>query len=188
VSAEWNQLCGRALTPSAVSDEPLIHTSQNRSRGAAAAPQGTIEPEDRGDVAVRGFWRRGTTAIFDVRITDTDAPSYRSQTPAKVLLMHEKRKKDKYLDACLASRRQFTPLVLSVDGMRGVEADAACKRLAALLSAKWKRAYSELCGFVRSRLSFALVRAASLCLRGSRDPTARAPSFHWDNGSGLQLY
>jgi hypothetical protein len=41
-----------------------------------------------------------------------------------------------------------------------------------LLSAKWKRAYPEMCGFVRAQLSIALARGllASLCLRGTRDP------------------
>jgi hypothetical protein len=39
--------------------------------------------------------------------------------------------------------------------------------------AKWKRTYSEVFGFVRSRLSITLVRTTSMCLRGSRDPTAR---------------
>ena len=28
-----------------------------------------------GDIAAHGFWRLGTMAIFDVRITETDVPS-----------------------------------------------------------------------------------------------------------------
>jgi hypothetical protein len=62
IAAEWHHLCAQALTPAAVSDEPLIS-------------------------------RRGTTAIFDVRITDTDARSYRGQDPVKNLQRHEKDKK-----------------------------------------------------------------------------------------------
>jgi hypothetical protein len=88
----------------------------------------------------------------------------------------------------LARRRHFTPLVFSVDGMMGVEAKAASKRLAARLSFKWKRQYSEVCGFARSRLALALVRSTSLCLRGARDPTARATPATWDSGTGLSLY
>jgi hypothetical protein len=42
-------------------------------------------PDDRGDVAAHGFWRRGYTAIFDVRVTDTDAASYQSSTPQQIL-------------------------------------------------------------------------------------------------------
>jgi hypothetical protein len=184
--ATWGQLCGQALSPSTVSDEPLIQTSQDVR--AAGANRTEPTPELRGDLACHGFWTRGTTAIFDVRVTDTDAPSNRNTAPAKVLLRHEKEKKDKYGALCIARRRTFTPLVFSVDGMHGVEATAASKRLASRLASKWKRSYSELCGFVRSRLSIALVRSASRCLRADRNPMRRTPFPMWDSGTGLGLY
>ena len=138
--------------------------------------------------SVHGFWRRGATAIFDIRVTDTDAPTYRGQDPHKVLARHEKEKKDKYVEPCLARRRHFTPLVFSVDGLRGTEADAATKRLASRLATKWKRTYSDVCGYVRSRFAITLVRTTSLCRRGARDPTARASHAIWDSGVGLALY
>jgi hypothetical protein len=187
VAYEWHQLCAQALTPSAVTDEPLIHSGRDTQQRAHGLGN-EVPPESRGDVSAHGFWKRGTTAIFDVRITDTDAPTYRNQDPVKVLASHEKLKKDKYLDKCLERRRQFTPLVFSVDGLRGREADAAAKRLAALLAAKWNRAYSDVCNYVRSRLAIALVRSTSMCLRGARDPTARATQPTWENGAGFALY
>lgn len=129
VKAEWNNVCAQALTASAVTDEPLIHTGRDH-RAAAGAANGTEPPPElRGDVAAHGFWRRGTTAVFDIRVSDTDAPTYRGQDPAKVLAKQEKEKKDKYLDLCLARRRHFTPLVFSVDGMHGKETRAASKRM-----------------------------------------------------------
>ena len=184
--ATWGQLCGQAHTPSTVSDEPLIQTSQDVQ--AAGANRTEPTPELRGDIAVHGFWTRGTTAIFDVRVTDTDAPSNRNTAPAKVLQRHEAEKKAKYGALCIARRRTFTPLVFSVDGMQGVEATAASRRLASSLASKWKRSYSEVCGFVRSRLSIALVRSASRCLRADRNPMRRTPSPIWDCGTGLGLY
>ena len=90
-SAEWQHLCAEALTPSAVSDEPQIHISRD-VRTAGAHGTGPA-PELKGDAAVHGFWRRGTTAIFDVRITDTDTPSYRTRDPVKVLKKQEEEKK-----------------------------------------------------------------------------------------------
>ena len=189
VAAEWHHLCAQALTPSAVSDEPLIHTGRDVTAGARA--EGTdsgTQPAERGDVAVHGFWKRGATAIFDIRVTDTDAPTYRDQDPRKVLAKHERDKKEQYAASCLARRRHFTPLVFSVDSLRGAEAEAATKRLASRLAAKWKRTYSEVCGFVRSRLALTLVRTTSLCLRGARDPTARTSHAIWDSGVGLALY
>lgn len=42
--------------------------------------------------------KAGRLTMFDVRITDTDAPTYRNRDPVKVLAAHEKEKKDKYLE------------------------------------------------------------------------------------------
>ena len=184
--ASWGQLCGQAHTPSTVSDEPLIQTS--RDMPVAGTNRTVPSPELRGDLAVHGFWTKGQTAIFDVRVTDTDQPTNRNTDPSKVLLRHEKEKKKKYGDLCIAQRRTFTPLVFSVDGLLGKEATAASKRLASSLAAKWKRSYSEICGFVRSRLSIALVRSSSRCLRGDRNPTQRFHTPIWDSGTGLSLY
>jgi len=186
VKYEWLHLCTTAHTPSAVSDEPFIHSSQDQAAGANGRTE--VAPETRGDVAVHGFYKRGTTTVFDVLITDTDAPSNRNQNPDKILARHEKNKKDKHLEACLARRRHFTPLVFSIDGLQGTEAKAAGRRLAAKLAVKWNRSYSEVCGYVRSRLAIALVRASSRCLRGARDPTARCSHPQWDSGTGLSLY
>ena len=183
---EWHSLCSKALTPSHVSDEPLIFSSQDvRTVGDAGAE---ARPELRGDTSAHGFWRRGTTAIFDARVTDTDAPSYRGTAPIKVLEAQERRKKDQYLEPCLARRRSFTPLVFSVDGMRAPEATAACKRVAALLALKWHRPYSVVAGYVRSRLSIALVRASNRCLRSDRNPIWKSREPSWDAGDGLPLY
>jgi hypothetical protein len=128
------------------------------------------------------------TAIFDVRVTDTDAPSHRNTAPEKVLQRHEKEKKEKYGALCIAQRRTFTPLVFSVDGLQGVEATTASQRLASSLAAKWKRLYSEVCGFVCSRLSIALICSASRCLRANRNPIRRSHTPRWETGTGLGLY
>ena len=57
-------------------------------------------------------------------------------TPEKALVKAEKEKKDFYLQTCLESRRNFTPMVYSADKIPGAEALAAQKTLAALLSYK----------------------------------------------------
>ena len=60
-------------------------------------------------------------------------------------------------------------MVYSAERIPLVEALAAHKRLAALLSYKLKWEYSEMCGFVRARMSLAIVISNSLLLRGPRD-------------------
>ncbi len=76
-----------------------------------------------------------------MRITDTDANSYRKKEPMKVLEQHEKEKKDMYLQNCLEMWKDFTPMVYSVDGIAGREARNAEKRLATQLAGKWNREY-----------------------------------------------
>ena len=55
-------------------------------------------------------------------------------------------------------------MVYYADGIPGAEALDAQKRLAALLSYKLKREYSEMCGFVRASMSLEIVRSNSLLL------------------------
>jgi hypothetical protein len=113
MAGEWHALCAQALTPSQVTDEPLIP----QSRIAVDCANGNVRmvdpPERRGDVAAHGFWKRGVTAIFDIRVTNTDQRSYRTSTPLKILKRQEKQeKKSKYSEACKQqARRHFTPLV-----------------------------------------------------------------------------
>ena len=64
-------------------------------------------------------------------------------------------------------------MVYSADGIPGAEALAVQKRLAALLSYKLNQEYSEMCGFVRARISLAIVRSNSLLLRGPHNKGAR---------------
>ena len=184
IASEWHQLCAKALPPSAVTDEPLIHSGQNRGQGNGRGP---VEAELRGDVAAHGFWRRGTTAIFDIRITDLDNPSQRNSDPNTILLRHEAEKKRKYSAHCERQRKHFTPLVFSVDGIAGKESTAAMRRLASQLSQRWKRTYSEVCGFVRARLTLALAKSASRCLQWDCHPIHRMPQIPWDSGCGLGL-
>jgi hypothetical protein len=78
--------------------------------------------------------------------------------------------------------------VFSVDGLLGKEATAASKCLASALAWKWKRSYSEVCGFVRSPLSIALICSSSRCLRADRNPARRFHMPFWESGTGLSLY
>ena len=104
-----------------------------------------------------------------------------------MLARQEREKKEKYNEVCLERQRTFTPLVFSVDGLMGKEAKAAVKRLASLLAVKWSAEYSYVCGYLRARLSLALVRATGRCLRAERNPLHRADPPHWSGGDGIPL-
>jgi hypothetical protein len=104
-----------------------------------------------------------------MRIMDTDARSYRKKDFGKVLLQHEKEKKDKYLRTCLEMRKDFAPMVYLVDGIAGHKARNAKRRLATHLASKWKRGYSQMVYYVRVWMAIAVVCANSLLIHGSRD-------------------
>uniref|UniRef100_A0A1X7SXM5 Uncharacterized protein n=1 Tax=Amphimedon queenslandica TaxID=400682 RepID=A0A1X7SXM5_AMPQE len=50
----------------------------------------------------------------------------------------------------------------------GKEATCFVKRIGDGLSSKWNKPYSEVVCWLRTRLSFAIIRASILCLRGAR--------------------
>ena len=105
--------------------------------------------------------------LLDIRVTDTDASSYVNQAPLAILRRAEA-EKDKYLKAFEERRALFTPLCVTVVGMLGPEASRFIKHLSERLSYKWERNYSTVMCWVRTRITFAIIRASVLCLRGSR--------------------
>ena len=52
------------------------------------------------DLYVRGAWEPQTEALFDIRVIDTDAWSFRAHTPCDALYTAEGEKKRKYLQVC----------------------------------------------------------------------------------------
>ena len=157
--------------PNAPAPNPQSTSQLEQRRGAQRSHRQNTPPanEQRGDAGCHGFWQNGRPCIFDFRITDTESKSYRNRDPEKVLAAQEKEKKDKYLKTCHEMRKDFAPMVYSVDGMAGREARSNEKRLAKLLADKWQMPYSRMVFYVRVRMSLAIVRANSLLIHGSHD-------------------
>ena len=99
---------------------------------------------------------------------DSDAARHRGAPTANVLERGEKEKNKKDLEKCKAMRRDFTPLVYTVDFMAGKDAMGEEMRLAYHLAKKWQMEYSEMVGFVRERMSLSVVRSNTLLPRGQR--------------------
>ena len=136
------------------------------------------------DLAIRGVWLPQAEALFDVRVIDTDAQSYSNRTPRDVIKTAENEKKAKYSRACEDRRAQFTPICVSVDGVFGSESEVFIKRIAESLTVKWEKPYSDVIGWIRTRLGFAVLRATILCLRGSR---VKWRSLGVEDGAALGL-
>ena len=69
---------------------PGIEASGDRAGGAALE-------ETRSDFGAHGFWRQGTTALFDVFIVNLDSISYLHMIPDKDIAKAEIEKKYTYL-------------------------------------------------------------------------------------------
>ena len=97
---------------------------------------------ERGDLAIRGLFERGTNAIIDVRITNLDSATSRTRDPLKVLQQHEADKCRKYQAICASRRESFHPFVASADGLLAPAATQLLQRLAALTADRQQRPYS----------------------------------------------
>lgn len=130
-----------------------------------------VEDESRLDVSARSFWSRSSKAFFDIRIFNPMAPSYNKITLAASHSQNEKSKKREYNERVLqVEHGTFTPLVFSCYGGMSKECSAFFKRLAVLISEKRDQPYYEVSSYIRTRISFGLLRMALVCIRGSRAP------------------
>ena len=149
-----------------VATEPCLQplSGENLRLASANANDGA-----RLDVRARGFWSVCQDAFFDVRVFHPNASSNRSGKLSAVYKRHEDAKKREYGQRVLdVEHGVFTPLVLSTTGGMGREATTFYKRLADMLSSKRNLPYSTLMGWLRCKISFAILRSAVMCIRGSR--------------------
>jgi uncharacterized C2H2 Zn-finger protein len=140
----------------------------------------------RADLSCRGVWVAQREALFDIRVVDTDAPSYLPHPVTTILKSAEKEKQRKYSNACEMQHVTFTPLVTSVDGVFAPQMSSFIKHMAEKISERWNRSLSTILGWLRARIGIAIIRATSMCIRGTRHrfkPVARWLGF--DDGAAL---
>ena len=146
------------------------------------------DPGARLDIKARNFWRRGQDAFFDVCVTHVNAPSQKKQETKVTFHRHEERKKRNYMERCLyVEHATFTPLVIGTNGGMGDECEKFLKNLAELLAKKDGEEYSDVMMSLRTMLSFQVLRAAVLCVRGSRRPWSQNTS-KLSSDFGLSLF
>ena len=121
--------------------------------------------EARLDVSAVGFWTRGDRAFFDVRVFI----KYRQQKLDKSLASNEQEKKKVYNQRVIEIEHgSFTPLVFTSNGGMGRECQHFLTTLADKIAQKKHQQYSEVINWLRTKLSFALIRSLVLALRGYR--------------------
>ena len=86
--------------------------------------------------------------------------------PQQIYRQHENEKKRMY--GSRVEQATFTPLVFTTTGGMAPECQVYHKRFAELLSVKKGEDYSTTMSWIRTKISFAILRTSLLCLRGSR--------------------
>ena len=82
---------------------------------------------------------------------------------------HENVKKLKYQQRVIeVEHSSFVPLIFSCSGGSAPAANKVMQRLAELISEKKNESYSDTMNYIRTKVSFALIRSAVLCIRGCR--------------------
>ena len=130
---------------------------------------GLVGENARTDVRARGVWRQGQNAFFDIRVTNTNCKSQVQTQTLRTLEKHEREKKRQYIHRVMNIKHgTFTPLVFSVTGVMGKECSMFYKHIADKTSKKNDKNYSNVINVIKCKLSFLILRAALLCIRGSR--------------------
>ena len=148
-----------------LSGETFTHRSAN------------VSAEARLDIKARSFWNSTQDAYFDVRVFHPNAPCHRSRDLAAVYKQHESAKKREYNQQVQnVEQGVFTPLVLTTTGSmgRGPGGLHILQTSGQHAITKARQAiFSMVMGWLRCRLSFAILRSAIMCIRGTQSSFGR---------------
>ena len=93
-----------------------------------------------------------------------------------IIKEQEEEKKRKYQQRVLdVEMGSFTPLVFGTNGGMGADCNCFLKRLAEKLSEKNEEPYHITITWIRTLLSFEILRSVHTCVRGSRTPFHKIP-------------
>ena len=125
--------------------------------------------EARLDIKGSDFWMTGQVAFFDVRVTHVNAATHADKESCDIFKLQEEEKKRAYLERVTeVENGSFTPLVFGTNGGMGSECSIFLSNLAAKLSRTDETQYAKHLNYLRTRLSFSILKSAITCVRGTR--------------------
>ena len=141
--------------------QPLAGEELNRGANTTA--------DARLYVHCRGFWERQQAAFFDIRVCHLNADSYKELSPKQTYKLHKDEKKWKYASRIIeVENGTFMPLVFNTTEGMAQECQQYHSRLPELISSKKQENYATTITWIRTKVSFAFLRTALVCLRGTR--------------------
>lgn len=104
-----------------------------------------------------------------MRVTNANAASQSHLSTDRIYAKHEAEKKRQYNERIMQIEHgTFTPLIFSITGGTGPECDRFHKQLAQKIAEKNGEQYGHVITWIRCKLSFLILRACLMCVRGSR--------------------
>ena len=158
--------CMREAGHTAVEVEPQLQPLDGEVFDYKSANK---DDEARSDIKCCGFWSNMRQAYFDVKVVSPFARSNVHLEPAQLFKNAERVKIREYKERILnVEHADFNPLVFTCTGGMAPQCQMVVKRLAEKLSKKQNLQFSVVSGWLRCRLSFALLRTTLLCVRATR--------------------
>ena len=129
----------------------------------------TIDDDARLDIKANCLWgSRFNRTFFDVKIFNPHAKSC-PKTIKDAYKYHESIKQNKYEERISETdHSSFNKLVFACSGGAGPSASRVMKEHAIKISEKRGEPYADTISYIRTKISFALLRSCVLCLRGCR--------------------
>ena len=134
-----------------------LNTGANKDEGA------------RVDIVARDFWQMHEMAFFDIKVFNPLAKTNMSQSLEAAFKTSERNKKRSYNNRIIqVEKGTFTPVILSSLGGLGVEGSCFVSKLVELVSCKKNLERSVVANYIRTKISFELIRSQVACIRGAR--------------------
>ena len=148
--------------------EPHLQPLDNEVMNLRSA---TTSSDPRLDVKASGFWSRGETAFFDVKVTHVNSKTNQEKPTAAIFKEQESEKKRKYQQRVREVKMgSFTPLIFGTNGGMGEECKMFTKHLAEKLAEKDVEGYPFVISCLRTRVSYEILKSVNSNIRGSRQP------------------
>ena len=130
--------------------KPQLQTLDNERFNLRSA---VTSPETRLDMKAGGFWSRGVTALFDVRVMHVNSKCNQEKATSTNFKEQEEEKKQKYQQRVLdVEMGSLTPRVFGTNGGMGADCNCSLKRPAEKFSEKNEEPYHITITWIRTLL------------------------------------
>ena len=118
-------------------------------------------------------------AFFDIKVISPYAKTWSHLSTASMYRSAEKVKEREYLERIRnVEHADFNPLLFTTAGGMAPQSQIVIKRIAATLAEKKGLPKSVVTGWLRCKLSFALLRTTLLCIHGTRKRRSADPEMN----------